>query len=136
VVYSYLSECNCCVICTCCVVVVQLLVKGRPVDLINDVIDSSSVRDCSAEAPPSCATQPCKNGGTCEELGGRIWCQCVSRYGGPTCEQCEFCYYVTASSSKKRQYVVLNYKYSVSDHVEYLKISIKINSFKSFLAIF
>ena len=69
--------------------VVQLFVKGRPVDLVNDVIDSSSVRDCSAEAPPSCDMQPCKNGGTCEELGGRIWCQCLSGYGGHTCEQCE-----------------------------------------------
>jgi len=68
---------------------VQLIVNGRLVDLINDVIDSSSVRQCSAEEPPSCATEPCKHGATCEELGGRIWCQCAAGYGGPTCEQRE-----------------------------------------------
>jgi dystroglycan 1 len=37
----------------------ELKIKGRLVDLINDVIDSSNVRDCSAEAPPSCALRPC-----------------------------------------------------------------------------
>jgi len=67
----------------------QLIINGRAVDLVNEAIESSSVRDCAADAPPSCALQPCEHGGTCEEQGGRIWCQCAPGYGGPTCEQRE-----------------------------------------------
>ena len=43
------------------------------------------------------------NGGTCEEVAGRVWCQCVSGYGGPTCEQCE-------SSQSSRMFLTLVFR--------------------------
>jgi dystroglycan 1 len=85
----------------------ELKIKGRLVDLINDVIDSSNVRDCSAEAPPSCALRPCKNGGTCEEWGGRIYCRCATGFTGDLCEQITMPVTTAAQFSSSGGYVEL-----------------------------
>lgn len=34
-----------------------------------------------------CASNPCRNGGTCEDSYNRYLCRCPSNWGGPTCEE-------------------------------------------------
>ena len=37
-----------------------------------------------------CATNPCKNGGTCQRLGGDFYCECGAGFAGRYCENSEF----------------------------------------------
>ena len=39
-----------------------------------------------------CGSNPCKNGGTCQRIGGDFYCECGSGYAGRYCENSELVY--------------------------------------------
>lgn len=68
---------------------------GTPADADKDDTDmvetDSSVEtddttDTDVAVEDACASDPCMNGGTCEDVGGEPECTCVGTYEGPTCE--------------------------------------------------
>ena len=49
---------------------------------LNSITISFVIQDV-----PACASNPCKNGGTCNNKnGGGYYCNCTLRYGGADCQ--------------------------------------------------
>jgi cadherin EGF LAG seven-pass G-type receptor 1 len=61
-------------------------IDGRIVDLDDYVWNNGTEAGCAIKRP-SCASSPCRNGGTCEESWGSYRCSCLERWGGKDCSQ-------------------------------------------------
>lgn len=61
-------------------------IDDRFVDLNSYVADNGTISGCPQKAP-SCASEPCFNGGTCKEGWGSHTCECPEGYTGSACQE-------------------------------------------------
>ena len=63
----------------------EIELGGKYMRLVEDAVDSFNVAECSLLSP--CDSDPCKNGGECQEKdGGTFSCTCLSGFSGDTCD--------------------------------------------------
>ena len=65
----------------------ELEISGHRVDLINDAISFKHILECGTGN--SCASNPCRNGGTCLDRGDSFSCFCRLGFQGTVCSETE-----------------------------------------------
>ena len=64
----------------------RLEINNQTVDLVNQLIDSSNIKNCKLQ--PICSRNPCKNDGLCTELSSDSYkCTCKQPFSGMHCEK-------------------------------------------------
>ena len=65
----------------------EIILSGKKIQFVEDVVDSRGVSQCEHEAP--CDSSPCQNNGACWETGDTFACDCLPGYLGDTCGHVE-----------------------------------------------
>eukprot|EP00058_Branchiostoma_floridae_P003781 XP_002589269.1 hypothetical protein BRAFLDRAFT_130073 [Branchiostoma floridae] len=61
-------------------------IDNKFVDLASYMSNNGTTAGCP-ERQQFCTSNPCRNGGTCENDWDRFYCSCPTGYGGPTCNR-------------------------------------------------
>lgn len=60
-------------------------------DLESNLYDRLDMTVAPCDEILECSTDPCQNGGTCDETGGSYSCECLPGYGGKDCQYNTVC---------------------------------------------
>ncbi|ELU09492.1 hypothetical protein CAPTEDRAFT_223674 [Capitella teleta] len=61
------------------------------IDLESNLYDRLDMTVAPCDEILECSTDPCQNGGTCDETGGSYSCECLPGYGGKDCQYNTVC---------------------------------------------
>ncbi|XP_071495031.1 protocadherin Fat 1-like [Diadema antillarum] len=65
--------------------------NGEPLPVLGDAVSPHNVGKCSPNLLPHCQNNPCKNGGSCFDLGYSFSCQCPPNWMGDDCSVAKDC---------------------------------------------
>ncbi|XP_071501905.1 protocadherin Fat 1-like [Diadema antillarum] len=65
--------------------------NGEPLPVLGDAVSPHNVGKCSPNLLPHCQNNPCKNGGSCYDLGYSFSCQCPPNWMGDDCSVAKDC---------------------------------------------